>query len=106
MPTSSVFDDLGEHAASRARVQESDAAGGDPGPRLGLDQLDPGSSDSLQGRVDVLDRVGDVVQAGALAGDELADRGVRAERPQELDVAVADVEQERPDPLRLDRLAA
>ena len=58
-----------------------------------------------QGRVDVGDRVGDMVQTRAALGDELADRGVGSERAQQLDVSVADVEQHRLDSLRLDRLA-
>ena len=43
-----------------------------------VDQLDPGGRELLQRRVDVVDRVGDVVQARALAGEELADRRCRA----------------------------
>ena len=86
-------------------MKESDAAVADADPRLGVDQLDAGGGDARQGGVDVVDRVGDVVQARALAGEELADGGVGAERPQQLDVAVADVEQDRLDALRLDRLA-
>ena len=60
---------------------------------------------ALEGRVDVVDRVGDVVQAGALRCQELANRRLGAERRQQLDVAVADVEQRRLDSLGLDRLA-
>ncbi len=43
--------------------------------------------------LDVADRVGDVVQPGALAVEELADRGLGPERAEQLHVAVADVEQ-------------
>ena len=57
---------------------------------------------SLQRRergLDVGHLVGDVVQAGAVLGQELADRRVGAERPQQLDVVLADVEQHRLDAL-------
>src|SRR5207342_3709243 len=74
-------------------------------PRLRVDQLDAGAGQPLQRGVDVIDRVGDVMQARALALQVLADRGVGAERRQQLDVPVADVEQHRLDALRLDRLA-
>jgi hypothetical protein len=99
------LDDLGQDAAGRARVQEGDEAVADPDPRLRVDQLDAGRGELLEGRLDVLDGVGDVMEAGALAGEELADRGVLAERAEELDVTVADVEQNRFDALLGDRLA-
>ena len=50
-------------------------------------------------------RVGHVVQARAVALQELADGRVRAERPQQLDVALADAEQHGLDALLLDGLA-
>ena len=65
----------------------------------------PASRELGERGVDVVDAVGDVVEARALALEELADRRVRPERAQELDVAVADVEQDRLDALLLDRLA-
>ena len=98
------LDDLGQHAAGRSRMQEGDAAVADTDPRLAVDQLEAGGADRGQRRVDVLHRVGDVMQARALAVDELADGGVGAERPQQLDMALADIEQDRLDALRLDRL--
>ena len=51
----------------------------------------PASLTSLEGRVDVGDRVGDVVQAGTALLEEAADGRVRPERPQQLDVPLADV---------------
>src|SRR5690606_7685646 len=99
------FDDLGQHAVGGARVQEGDAAAADAGPRLGVDQLDTARLELVQAAVDVLNPVGDVVQAGSLAGEELADRGALGERAQELDVAGPDVEQDSLDPLFLDGLA-
>ena len=71
------FDDLGQHAAGRPRVQEGDPAVADPGPRLGVDQLDAVVAELRQRRLDVVDPVGDVVQARALALEELADRASR-----------------------------
>src|SRR5215213_9606793 len=84
-------------------MQEGDAAAADPDPRLAVDQLQAGGPKLLQGRVDVADRVGDVVEARALALEELADGGLRTERPQQLNVTVA--EQNRLDALLLDGLA-
>ena len=52
-------------------MKEGDAAVADAGPWLGVDQLDPGGGDSHQGGVDVLDRVGDVVQPLALRARNL-----------------------------------
>ena len=72
---------------------------------LAVDQLDPGGGELLQRRVDVVDRVGDVVQAGPFLRRGTCRRGVGAERRQQLDVALADVEQDRLDALLLDRLA-
>jgi hypothetical protein len=45
------------------------------------------------------------MKSGAVLGHELADGCVRAERPQKLDVAVADVEKRRLDSLLVDGLA-
>ena len=59
----------------------------------------------LEGGVDVADLVGDMVQAGTSLGQEAPDRGVRRERRQQLDVVLADVEQDGLDALLLDHLA-
>src|SRR5581483_1689021 len=99
------LDDLREHAAGRLRVQERDAASADPRPRLGVDERDPALLQARERGVDVGDTVGDVVEAGPALLDELADGRVRSQGAQQLDVAVADVEEHGLDPLRLDRLA-
>ena len=52
-----------------------------------------------------LDLVGDVVQARALLREEPAHRRVRAERREQLDVVLADVQQHGLDALLLDDLA-
>jgi hypothetical protein len=46
-----------------------------------------------------------MVEARPVALEEAADRRLRTERQQQLDVAVAYPDQDRLDPLRLDRLA-
>src|SRR5690349_5049862 len=99
------LDDLGQHSARGARVQESDPAAADAGPGLRVDQLDARRGDSLQACVDVVYGIGDVMEAGTLASEELADGGVRTQRPQQLDVTVPYIEQHRLDTLGLSRLA-
>src|SRR5687768_16859772 len=54
---------------------------------------------------DVVDAIGHVVQPGPAPGEEAADRRVVAQRREQLDVAVADVEQRSLDSLLGDRLA-
>src|SRR5688572_13246224 len=71
--------DFGEDAAGGLGVQEGDPRLADPDPRLGVDQLDAGLLELRQRLVDVADRVGDVVQPGALLRQVLADRRVGAE---------------------------
>src|SRR5437764_11900585 len=58
--------------------------------RLRVDQLGAGRLRPPQRGADVGDEVGDVVHPGAALGDELADRRVVGQRPQELDPAGAD----------------
>src|SRR5882762_6887011 len=87
------FDYLGQYAAGRARVQERDPRVADPRARLGIDQLDPGVAQLGEYVIDVPDGVRDVVQAGPALGEVLADRRIGVERPEQLDVTVADVEQ-------------
>src|SRR5512139_109565 len=99
------LNDLGQHPARRARMQEGDAGVEDPQPRLRVDQPHSGVLELRQDLVDVADGVRDVVQAGSSLLEELADGSVRPERPQQLDVPVADVEQHRLDALRFHRLA-
>src|SRR3954447_18616322 len=85
--------DLGEDAAGGGGVQERDARAADAGARLLVDEPQPGSLQALELGVDVGRLVGDVVQAGALLGQELADGRVLAERREQLDVVLPDVEQ-------------
>src|SRR5690349_11892786 len=65
--------DLGEDAAGGGGVQERDARAADAGPGLLVDEAQPGGLEALELGVDVGRLVGDVVQARALLGQELAD---------------------------------
>src|SRR4249919_1205371 len=87
------FYDLGQHSARRTRVDEGDAGVAYADARLVIDQLHAGVLEPSQDIVDVADRVGDVMQAGAPLLQVLADRCVRAEWPQQLHMAVADVQE-------------
>src|SRR3954467_116901 len=96
--------DLGEHPIGRSRVHKGDAGVTNPDPRLGIDQVDAGFLELAEHTLDVIDRVGDVVEPGALALEVPADRCVGTEGPQQLHVPLADVEQHRLDALALDGL--
>src|SRR3954453_5313673 len=89
------LDQLGERPAGRLGMQEGDAAAPDANAGLGVDQLDAGLAQLRQGRVDVLDPVGDVMDALAAAGDEPAHRGVRTQGAKQLDVPVSNLQQDR-----------
>src|ERR1700729_2477256 len=99
------LDDLGEDAAGRGRVKEGYLGAANAGARSLIDQPDAGRAEGLEGLLHRLHAIGDVVKAGTAAGEELPHGGVRAERLEQLDVAVADVEQRRVDPLLLHGLA-
>ena len=70
-----------------------------------VDQLHAGLLERAQRRLDVCHLVGDVVQPGALSGEEPADGRVGAQRREQLDVVLADVQQHRLDALLGDDLA-
>jgi hypothetical protein len=86
-------------------MRERDAAAADALPRLGVDQLDPLLLQVGQRGVDVRDGVRYVVKPRSLLREELADGGVVAQRAEQLDMAVAHVEQHRLDALRFHGLA-
>ena len=75
------------------------------GARRLVDQPHAGRAQLVERRRDVVDPVGDVMQPGPAPREEAADRRVRGQRRQQLDVAVPDVEQRRLDALLGDRLA-
>src|SRR3954452_22995438 len=93
------LDDLGEHRAGGGRVQEGDAGAADAGAGRLVDEAHALLAQRGECGVDVGDLVGDVVQSRAVAGQEAPDRRVRRERAQELDVVLADVQQDGLHPL-------
>src|SRR4051794_8183292 len=97
--------DLGEHAARRPGVHEGHARSPDARPRRLVDEPKPRGPQALELGLDVGRLVGDVVKPRPVLGQELADGRVRAQRRQQLDVALADVEQDGLDALGLHRLA-
>ncbi len=86
-------------------MQEGDARAADPDAGALVDQLHARLLQARQGRVDIADLVGDVVQAGALLREELAHGRVLAERREQLDVILADIQEHGLDALLLDDLA-
>jgi hypothetical protein len=66
-----------------------------------VDQLGAGVGEIRKGCADVRDLVGDVVHPGAAVCEEPPDRGVLAERAQELEPALADPDERRIHPLLL-----
>ena len=98
------LDDFGKDAAGRCRVQERDPRAADPDPRLLVDQAQAGGRARVERFLDGRDSVGDVVESRSALAQELADHGLRIERRQQLDVAVADIEQGRVDALLGDSL--
>ena len=99
------LDQLGEHPAGRLRVQKRHAAAADAGAGLLVYQGQAGAAHRVEGGLDVVRPVRHMVKAGAAPLEELPDRRIRPERPQQLDVALADAQQHRLDTLLLDRLA-
>ena len=87
------LDQLGEHPAGRLRVQKRHAAASDANAGLLVDQPYACGSHGLEGRLDVVRPVRHVVKAGSTPGEELPNRRVRTQRPQQLDVGVADTQQ-------------
>jgi len=83
------LDEFGQHAPQIGRVQERD--GGAHGPVSGplVDQPDARPGHRGQGLSDVTDTVPDMVDPLTSPGQELAHRGVRRQRLEQLDVAHA-----------------
>jgi hypothetical protein len=97
--------ELGQDAALRGRVQERHLALPDPAPGPLVDQAQATRPALLERLGDVGAAVGGVMEPRAALGDEAPDRRLVPERPQQLDVGLADAEQSRLDALLLDRLA-
>lgn len=83
-------------------MHERDLQAEHAAPGLGVDQLGAVLLEVAEDDADVLDLVGDVVHAGASAGEELADRRVVSERGEQLDPAPADPDRRSLDALFLD----
>ena len=86
-------------------VDEGDLEPEEPAVRLLVDQLDALLGEASQLALEIVDLVGDVVHPGPAAGEELADRGLVAERREQLDAAVADAHRRRFDALLGHRVA-
>src|SRR5438132_534383 len=83
-------DHLREHAVDGIRMDEGDLEPEHPRPRLGVDQLGTPGAEVGECGANVCDLVRDVVHSGPAAGEELADRRLRAERREQLDTACPD----------------
>ncbi len=70
-----------------------------------VDQADTAGSQALELALDIVDVVGDVMEPGALSGQEAAHGALVGERPQQLDVALTYIEQDPLDALFGHRLA-
>src|ERR1700753_3644903 len=91
--------DLGEDPARRGGVKEGHPRSADPGAGRVVDEAHPGRGARVQRGLHRLDPVGHVVQSRPPAAQELAERRLGAKGLEELDVAVADIEQLRVDAL-------
>ncbi len=74
-------------------MQERDLGAADTGARLLVDHPQAGGPQIVERARDIIHAVGNVVQARAALGEEPADRRVCAQRRQQLDMALTDVEQ-------------
>jgi hypothetical protein len=86
-------------------VEEGHEPSACPPTRRQIDQLQPGGAALSQRRRQVVYAVGDMVDAGAAVGQELADRAIIAGRGQEFDMLVAAGEKHYLHPLILKDLA-
>src|SRR3954464_9965055 len=85
------FDQFDQDAAGVLRVHEVDPGAGGAPARLVVDQAYTALAQRGAGRVDVGNGVGDLLDAGLVAGQELGDAGVRADRGEQLDAAAGRV---------------
>jgi hypothetical protein len=86
-------------------MHERDLQAEHAAPGLCIDQLGAVLLEVAQDDADILDLVGDVVHAGASAGEELPDRRVVRERGEQLDPAPSDPDRRGLDALLLDARA-
>src|SRR5690349_17844175 len=79
------LDELDEDAAGVLGVDEVDAAVGGAALRLVVEESQPALAQGLAHGVDVLDAVGDLLDAGSGAVEELRDGRLGGERREQLD---------------------
>lgn len=86
-------------------MNEANRGASDPNPRSLIDQPEARivEPDKLGGNI--VDPISDVVKSRSVLREELSDRRIGTERCEQLDVALADVQQHRLDSLLLDNLA-
>src|SRR4051812_39562234 len=89
----------------RLRMHERDLETEHAAPRAGVDQLDALLGQTRECRLDVVDRIRDVMHARASLREELTDGRVLAERCEQLDATVAETYRRCLDALLLDPLA-
>ena len=88
----------------RFRMDESDLEPEDALPWLGVDQLDALSGEIRERCAEIVDLVGDVMHAGATAGEKTPHRRLVAERREQLHATVPDLHRRCLDALCLDAL--
>src|SRR4051794_10853909 len=99
------LDELGQNAAGALGVQERDLRAPDAGARRLVDEPQAGLAGGVQRGLDVRHLVGDVMQPGAPRGQEAPHGRLLGQRREQLDVALADVQQHGLDALPRDGLA-
>jgi len=87
------LDDLGQNAAGVFGVGESNSRAADTDPRLLVDQFDSCGAKPLKFTLNVTDLIGDVMHPWAAALNEATDGGVGAERLEQFDVILPNIEQ-------------
>src|SRR5512133_1766629 len=103
--SSGIGHQLRKDAVNGVGVQEGDLEAEEAAARLLVDELDALRRQLVDRGTHVVDLVGDVVHARPAVGQELADRSLLAERGQELDASLADLERRGLDALVGDGLA-
>src|SRR3954462_5052273 len=98
------LDELGQDAAGALGVQERDLRAPDAGARRLVDAPQAGLAGGVQRALDARHPGGDVMQAGAPRGQEAPHGRVLGQRREQLDVALAHVEQHGLDALPRDGL--
>lgn len=99
-----MLDELDQHAAGAARVDERYAVALGARARGVVDQVEATAREVGEGGLDVVDAVGDVVETGAAPGEESCHRVIGGERLDELDLRCAGADEADGHALGRDRL--